>query len=258
MSKIMSLNTADRRVKLFSFTLIELLVVIAIIAILAAILLPALQSARARGVQSSCANNIKQLSSALAYYMPDYDEYVVVGSRPANYHNWSATFVAFKYISSPVFLCPAVHNWQYEASIRTAKPSQFGTSTALRYVHYGINAGIASNYINTTATSNLIKTVPTMKAGKAVNPGRTVAFADSVCKDSINSLPKNTAGFAYFYGNGSGSGNIQDRHSKGANVAFVDGHVVWTKNANATYRAFKSGSSKKVDLIYLNPTYREQ
>ena len=244
-------------VKNFTFTLIELLVVIAIIAILAAILLPALQSARARGITSSCANNAKQLNSALAHYMPDYDDFVVVGSRLGNYHNWSATFLAFGYTDNGVFLCPAVHNWQYESSIRTANPEKWGTSTAMRYVHYGINAGIASDYIKTTQSSNLIKTVPTMKAGKAISPGKTVAFADTVLKDSINSKPAYTAGFAYFYGLGSGSGNIQDRHSKGANVCFVDGHVSWESNANATYRAFKSGSNKKADLIYLNPLYRE-
>ena len=240
------------------FTLIELLVVIAIIAILAAILLPALQSARARGVTSSCANNLKQINTALAHYMPDYDDFVVVGSRLKNYHNWSATFLAFGYTDSAVFLCPAVHKWQYEASIRTANPGKWGQLTAMRYVHYGINAGIASDYIKTTQTSNLIKTVPTMKAGKAVNPGKTLAFADTVLKDSINSQPKYTAGFAYFYGLGSGSGDIQNRHTKGANLSFVDGHVTWDRNANSTYRAFKSGSKKKTDLIYINPEYREQ
>ena len=210
--------------RVMHFTLIELLVVIAIIAILAGMLMPALNKARARGRTATCTSQLKDLSVSMRMYADAFNDWYL-GHKPYDKtkgysmdRNWASVlhmtkFFAdnnAKYIDSYCFsgrmLCPELHPLAQWKEGRLDGTNIYGVARDDRQWKELYNNYYLSGQYN--------------KFLRIRKPGEFIYIADALTQTT----KKPTQSFYKQMGS-SNDGYIAKTHSKMGNVSFLDGHV---------------------------------
>jgi prepilin-type N-terminal cleavage/methylation domain-containing protein/prepilin-type processing-associated H-X9-DG protein len=238
-----------------AFTLIELLVVIAIIAILAAMLLPVLNRAKAAGLKAQCINNLKQLQLCWVMYDQDNSDYVIRNwlvdnpDSPDNPYSWiggdegqdpyAATNTdyirlgkLFTYNQSvDIYKCPAAigqaiitasyPNITADKLVRTySMDARVGGGDAADAAEYSSGANTVQNTYN-IVFSGQPKVTMIKKTSDIRNPGPSEkwVFADeSTMSVGDPVIAIQITGTAFF-------NTPTARHDNGGTFSFADGHV---------------------------------
>lgn len=219
------------------FTLIELLVVIAIIAILAAMLLPALNSARERGRTASCMSNMRQLGQAFQGYV-DNTEYFIpymnVGPskrRPTSTHYWTGYFYDHGILPLNIFICPSFHPTAADKPQTYCDRNGNITYTGYGYSYSHIGSG---RYVANVDTGASLSS-SALKSSKVKFPSQMYACLDSWIRlGTGGSHGYLTISYKkdYLDGTTGDPGSPHSRHNKHINILYADWHVAPKKAGN--------------------------